>query len=359
MFFLAGLLVAGLAGLLILPAFARRALRLSEARARMLAPLSMKEVIAERDLLRAEHALEQHRLERRVASLQDANAGHRANLGRHAASLVAFEGRTGELMKEIAARERDILGLEGELGASRIVVDDFSARLGRASAEIAALWERRLALETAADDHRTTIAGLETRASGLEMKLGDAAQTARSKAGAAQAETSKLSAELALRTGEIARLKAELGAALTKSATVVADLEKKNGELDQTRQRLVEIEASAATRQQALEAATTENSRQRANGAARDPAQVGSDQDVRRESDANVQGDQALREAISQLAADVARLNEASGDASPSVLRPGKIRRRESRAPSSQGPDTADSVASAELRQLQSTAPER
>ena len=36
MFFLAGLLVAGLAGLLILPAFARRALRLSQARARML-----------------------------------------------------------------------------------------------------------------------------------------------------------------------------------------------------------------------------------------------------------------------------------------------------------------------------------
>jgi hypothetical protein len=64
MFFLAGLLVAGLAGLLALPAFARRALRLSEARARMLAPMSMKEVVAERDLLRAEHAVEQHRLER-------------------------------------------------------------------------------------------------------------------------------------------------------------------------------------------------------------------------------------------------------------------------------------------------------
>jgi chromosome segregation ATPase len=359
MFFLAGLLVAGLAGLLILPAFARRALRLSEARARMLAPMSMKEVIAERDLLRAEHALEHHRLERRVASLQDANAGHRANLGRHAAVLVAFEGRANELTNEIAARERDIRGLEGELGASRIVVDDFSARLDRASSEIAALWDRRLALETAADDHRTTIAGLETRASGLEMKLGDAAQTAKSKASAAQAETSRLSAELALRTGEIARLNAELSAALTKSATVIADLEKKSGELDQTRQRLVEIEALAAMRQQALEAATAESSRQSADDGTRDTAPIGSNTSVPRESDADARGDQALREAISQLAADVARLSEASGDASPSALRPGKIRRRESRAPSSQGPDTADGVASARLRQLQSTAPER
>src|SRR5580698_1455152 len=116
MFFLAGLLVAGLAGLLILPAFARRALRLSEARARMLAPLSMKDVIAERDLLRAEHALEQHRLERRIASLQDANAGLRANLGRRDANIVAFEGRTADLLNEIAEREVDIRGLEAELG---------------------------------------------------------------------------------------------------------------------------------------------------------------------------------------------------------------------------------------------------
>ncbi len=77
----------------------------------MLAPLSMKDVIAERDLLRAEHALEQHRLERRVASLQDASAGHRANLGRHAASLVEAEARNDELAGEIAAKERDILGI--------------------------------------------------------------------------------------------------------------------------------------------------------------------------------------------------------------------------------------------------------
>jgi predicted nucleic acid-binding Zn-ribbon protein len=358
MFFLAGLLVAGLAGLLILPAFARRALRLSEARARMLAPLSMKDVIAERDLLRAEHALEQHRLERRVASLQDASAGHRADLGRQAASLVAFEARTDKLMSEIAAKERDILGLEGELGTSRIVAHDFSARLDRASAEIATLRERRLALETAADDHRTTIAGLETRASGLEMKLGDASQTAKSKAVAAEAETGRLSAELALRNGEVARLNAELRAALTKNATIIGNFEKKNGELERTRQRLVETEALAASRLQTLEAAAAENNRRRADSVARLSTPAGSDKDARRESDSNVQGDKALREAISQLAADVARLSEAPADASPR-LPPGKIRNRDSRAPSSQGPDTADSVASANLRQLQPTAPER
>ena len=350
MFFLAGLLVAGLAGLLILPAFARRALRLSEARARMLAPLSMKDVIAERDLLRAEHALEQHRLERRVASLQDANAGLRANLGRRDANIVAFEGRTADLLNEIAAREVDIRGLEAELGAQRIVVNDFGGQLERSSAEIAALWQRRLVLETAADDHRTTIAGLETRASGLEMKLADAAQAAKYRAGVAQTEMNKVSAELALRTGEIARLNGELGAALAKSAGLVADLEKRSAELGQTRRRLGEIEALAATRLQALESGAAEN-RRRADGG------------YMRDSDPATRGDLALRDAISRLAADVARLSSSSGNALSIRSRPGKIRRFEPRVLSSQTQDPGAGAGAgavpAQPRQLQPTAPER
>ena len=174
MFFLAGLLVAGLAGLLIMPAFSRRAMRLAAARARLLAPLSMKEVVAERDLLRAEHALETHRLELRVTTMQDAVARHRADLGRQAASLVAAETQASGLRNEIAelrgelsARLRDIIGLEAELGASRIALNDFSAQLDRAASEIAALTDRRIALETTADDQRAAIAGLETRAAGL------------------------------------------------------------------------------------------------------------------------------------------------------------------------------------------------
>ena len=325
----------------------------------MLAPLSMKEVVAERDLLRAEHAIEQHRLEQRLATAQDADARRRADLGRQAASLVALESQTGKLTGEIAdlrnglaARERDILGLEGDLGAGRIVLNDFNARLDQASQEISSLRDRRLALETAADEQRTVIAGLETRASGLEMKLGDALQTAKSKAMAAQAETAKLSLELASRGSEAARLKAELGEALAKGALIVADLEKKNSELASTRQRLSQIEASAAT---------IESERQHVNGAARHqaPANANADKDIRRDSDAAAQGDLALREAIARLAADVVRLSSAPANAAPVPAKPDKIRRREPRAPSSQGPGTGEGAAPSKLRQLQSTLPQR
>jgi predicted nucleic acid-binding Zn-ribbon protein len=338
MFFLAGLLVAGLAGLIILPAFARRALRLSAARARMLAPLSMKEVVAERDLLRAEHALEQHRLERRVATLQDAGARQRADLGRQAGNIVALESEAARLTSEIgdwrdelAARKRDILGLEGDLSASRIVLNDFAHRLDRAASEISSLEEKLLALETVTDDQRTMIAGLATRASGLEMKLGDAAQTAKSKAIATEAEMARLSSEMAWRASEIAKLNAELGEALSKRSALVAELEKKNNELEQANQRL-SAEASQAP--------AIDGGRRHANGA--QPGEF------------SPPGDVALREAIARLAADVVRLGGAPAEAP--LVRPNSslVNLRESRAPSSQGPDLAEDATPAKLRQFAS-----
>jgi len=63
MFFALGVLVAGLLGLMILPALWRRAVRLSTRRIEMQTPLSMDEVLADRDLLRAEFAVAERRLE--------------------------------------------------------------------------------------------------------------------------------------------------------------------------------------------------------------------------------------------------------------------------------------------------------
>jgi len=333
MFFLAGLLVAGLAGLLILPAFARRSLRLSAARARATAPLSTKEVVAERDLLRAEHAVEQYRSERHIATMQDAIARHRADLGRQAADLVALESQTAksnaenaDLRAELAAKTRDVVGLEGEIGASRIALNDFAAQLERALSQIAALNEKRVALETLADEQRTIVAGLETRAGSLEIKLSDAAQSAKDEQG-------RLSSALTSRAREVARLEAELNEAIAKGALIVADLEKKDRELHESRRRFSETDASPSSRKPVSDSVPAEQGLSAADGA-------------------RLQGDLALREAIVRLAADVVRLSgEAPG--------PSKTRRRASRAPSSQGPDAPKGMGATKLRQLQPTAPER
>jgi chromosome segregation ATPase len=328
MFFFAGLLVAGLAGLLILPAFAARAYRLAAARARLLAPLSMKDVAAERDLLRAEHAIEQHRLERRLATIQDASARDRAELGRQATHLVALEGEASKLASEIrdlrqqlSARERDILGLEGELGAGRIALHDHAARLERASSEISALTDKRLALETTADDQRTVIAGLETRAAGLEMKADDALKAAKSIIAASDAEKARLSSDIAAHARAVTRMTGELLTAEAKNAKVANELAGQSAEHEKTRRRLAEFEAIAATR-------------------------------------GSPEGDAALRQAIAQLAADVIRLKGA-GQGSAAQPADGKSIRRESEAPPTQGPAEGEAVAPAKFRRLQSIVPRR
>ena len=328
MFFLAGLLVAGLAGLLILPAFAARAYRLAAARARLTAPMSMKDVVAERDLLRAEHAIEQYRLERRLTAAEDTSARDRAELGRNVIKLVAVEGEAAklageisELRQELAARERDLLALEGELGAGRVALYDFSGQIERASSEIAAMREKHVALETAADEHRTVIAGLETRAAGLEMKADDAQQAARSVIAASDAEKARLSQEIAAHAASVKRLNAELGEAQAKHAGVAKELAEQSSELEKTKRRLAEFEGAAAAR-------------------------------------GGPEGDAALRKAIAQLATDVVRV---SGVGEGQALKPAAIKtvRGESDAPPTQGPAEGEARPPAKFRRLHSIVPRR
>jgi hypothetical protein len=193
MYFVAGLLVAGLVLMLILPAFWRRALRLSARRARLLTPLSVNEAIAERDQLRAEHAVARRLLERRIEALQTELAQKRAALGREMKRAALDEDKLGltrdvaALRDELAAKARDNRALEAELGASRLALYDFSAQLDRALTQVAALRQAVIKAETRADEQRAAIAGLETRAAGLEARLADEARASKLKIEALEA----------------------------------------------------------------------------------------------------------------------------------------------------------------------------
>jgi hypothetical protein len=179
------------------------------------------------------------------------------------------------------------------------------------------------------------IAGLETRAGGLEIKLSDGAQLAK-------AEQARLSTALAARARDVARLEAELNEAMAKGAIIVADLEKKDRELQDASRRLSEIETAPASHEPSIKRAADEQERPAADGAG-----------------AGLQGDLALREAMARLAADVVRLSGGAGDEAPRAPGRNKTKRRASQAPSSQGPDAPKSIGSAKLRQLQATGPER
>jgi len=193
MYFVAGLLVAGLVLMLILPAFWRRALRLSERRARLLTPLSVNEAIAERDQLRAEHAVDRRMLERRIEDLESQLALKRAELGREVKRAAldqekhGLRDEVGALRGELADKIRDARALEAELGANRIALHDLGVQLDRAVAQVAAFRRAAIKAATRADEQRAAIAGLETRAAGLEARLEDEARAFKLKSDAFEA----------------------------------------------------------------------------------------------------------------------------------------------------------------------------
>ncbi|MGC2051251.1 MAG: hypothetical protein WA636_07150, partial [Methylovirgula sp.] len=90
MIFALGFLFAGLVALAFAPAFWRRANRLTRRRLEMQVPLSVQEILAERDQLRAEFAVGQRRLELRVAEINRAHAADRGELGRRAVEIDAL-----------------------------------------------------------------------------------------------------------------------------------------------------------------------------------------------------------------------------------------------------------------------------
>ncbi len=104
MYFALGFFVAGLFTLMFLPAFWRRALRLSMRRLQMLAPMSMEEVIAERDLLRADFAVRERRLEQEIEAVKASRSLDLADVGRHAARVAEMD----QGLKRADADNRDM-----------------------------------------------------------------------------------------------------------------------------------------------------------------------------------------------------------------------------------------------------------
>ncbi|VTZ48231.1 conserved hypothetical protein [Methylocella tundrae] len=125
MLFALGFLIAGLLALVIAPAFWRRAIRLSTRRLEMLVPLSTREIIAERDLLRAEFAVERRKMEQKAAALNAIRMQDMAELGRRAIQLVekshhhaALESRYREQAAELAAARIALAEAQAELAAA-------------------------------------------------------------------------------------------------------------------------------------------------------------------------------------------------------------------------------------------------
>jgi chromosome segregation ATPase len=121
MYFALGLLAAGLLALAIMPAVWRRAVRLTKKRIEAATPITMADVRADKDQLRAEFALSTRRLEMNVEALRRRLSEQLRDINRKRSEVGAIrDERNTQLqqMRELEEREaelrRRILDLEKE-----------------------------------------------------------------------------------------------------------------------------------------------------------------------------------------------------------------------------------------------------
>jgi len=247
-----GFLAASLLALAALPALTRRADRLARRRAEAAFPLSLAEIAADRDHLRAELAIRERSLEQRAESGFAAKAGAMREIGRRDMSI-------GTLERDLAERRQRIDGLEADLAATRQDLVQVREALAKESA-----------------GHQTTQATLSVRVSDLaavEQRLAET-RTALSGSSAdlaarnhelseARGTSGRLEAVLAERDQALAALRTEKDkqhVALVEAGTQRLGLETRRDELTA---RLAAGEKALAEAKRALEAMTVDRDSER------------------------------------------------------------------------------------------------
>ena len=129
MYFVLGLLSAGLVALMVMPAVWRRAVRLTKKRIEAATPMTMAEFRADKDQLRAEFALATRRLEMNVEALRrrlsdqvrDINrkknelGGMKGERDTHLSIVRELEEREGELRRRVLELEKESADLAQKL----------------------------------------------------------------------------------------------------------------------------------------------------------------------------------------------------------------------------------------------------
>ncbi|MER9076441.1 hypothetical protein NKH80_27260 [Mesorhizobium sp. M0904] len=252
LFFVLGFLCAGFLALMIAPAVWRRAVALTRKRVESSMPLTLAEIQADKDRIRAEFAVSVRRLEMTVKSLRE-----------KAAEQLVEIGRDREALKELAAERQD----------KNRVVADLTTRgeeLRKRDEQLQQLSERLAETERALEKR-----GLELRK--LEHMYDDASFLSSSRQielVARESELQKLASDISLLRGqrkEADRRSQELAAESKALRDALKAEKKRTGDLEKKIERLL---ATLADREDRLERREKElvRLREKPKGAERAPA---------------------------------------------------------------------------------------
>lgn len=138
MYLAIGFLISTLLGLMIVPLVHNRAVRLTTKRLEAATPLSMAEIQADKDQLRAEFAISARRLEMQVEQLRNATTSQLAELGKKTDAINRLKLELGEKSAAIFALEAREKALQEGQSATTEELESKATRLHAAEQELAA-----------------------------------------------------------------------------------------------------------------------------------------------------------------------------------------------------------------------------
>src|ERR1700758_575489 len=208
MYLAIGFLVSMLFGLMIVPLVHNRAVRLTTRRMEAATPLSMAEIQADKDQLRAEFAMSARRLEMSVDQLKNKTTSQLAELGKKSDAINRMKLELGEKNATIFALEAREKAMKDQL---RTTEEEFTAKT-----------EALRQAEQALNDKRSELAKINTELSDRSM----------------MAESRQV--ELVAVRAQIDALKGRVDDAEKEFVTTQARLEHQRGESDTATRELTE-----------------------------------------------------------------------------------------------------------------------
>src|ERR1700694_1493880 len=183
MYLAIGFLVSMLCGLMIVPLVHNRAVRLTTRRLEAATPLSMAEIQADKDQLRAEFAMSARRLEMNVEQLKNKTTSQLAELGKKSdainrmkvelgeknATIFSLEAREKAVKEQLRATEEEFTAKTESLRQAEKALTDKQSELAKINHELS---DRSIMAES----RQVELVAVRVQIDELKGSVGDAAK---------------------------------------------------------------------------------------------------------------------------------------------------------------------------------------
>jgi chromosome segregation ATPase len=257
-----GFLVAGLLVIGVIPLVHARAVRLTQRRLEAITPMSMGEIRADRDQLRAEFAMATRRLELTVEQLKAKTASQFAEIGKKSESISRLKFELGEktaALHALEARENvfgeQLQSIEAERAAKAAALEEAERKLAATAAELSKYTSRLRDTSLMADSQRVELIALQAQSEVLTGQIESYERETRelhdriARDSAAAEATSRKLAEERAKTGtlgeRIGELERQLLAQMAEAETREQRVQELVSHLDEQRRFVSELEQAS------------------------------------------------------------------------------------------------------------------